>query len=222
MNAALTFPPCRKKQRIESLRTLVSERFPPARPKPSCTLFRTGISKWDDATGGIEQSGTTEVCGPSGNCAILLDGILESASTQGLLIALVDGGGSFEAEDYNAKARSGMLWVRSHNPQNALQATDFLLRDGNLPLIALDLHGFASRQLCKIPTSTWHRFTRLLEQNRSALVVFNPQPLVEGCRTRITTQSRWSLKELQMRRRDLMEALPLQIFTRNTHPLRVL
>jgi hypothetical protein len=30
------------------------------------------------------------------------------------------------------------------------------------------------------------------------------------------------LKEMHMRRRDLMEALPLQIFTRNTQPLRVL
>ncbi len=222
MNAGLTLPVSEKKQRVESLRTLLAERFAPARPKPSCTLFRTGISKWDEATGGIEQSGTTEVCGPAGNCAILLDGILESASAQGLLIALVDGGASFEPEDYNATARGGMLWVRSQNPQNALQATDLLLRDGNLPLIALDLHGFTLRQLCKIPASTWHRFARLLEQNRSALLVFNPQPLVEGCRTRVTSQSRCSLKEMHMRRRDLMEALPLQIFTRNTQPLRVL
>jgi hypothetical protein len=137
------------------------------------------------------------------------------------LSARVDGGSSFEPEDYNATARGGMLWVRSQSPQTALQATDLLLRDGNLPLIALDLHGFALRHLCKIPASTWHRFARLLEQNRSALLVFNAQPLVEGCQTRISSTSTWSLKDFNTSRRDLIESLPLQIFKRNTQALKV-
>lgn len=221
MSAALNVQPSENTQRMESLRALITERYGTARPRHSRTLLRTGISKWDSVTGGIGQSATTEICGSSRNCALLLDAILQSASSQGVLSAIIDGGNSFEPGDYNAISRGGMLWVSTHTPKSALQATDLLLRDGNLPLIALDLHGFGPSHLSKIPVSTWHRFARLLEQNNSALLVFNPQPLVEGCQTRVTSQSKWSVKELDARRSQLIESLPLQIFRRNTHTLRL-
>lgn len=221
MSVALNLHSAETTQRIESLRALITERYGTARPRHSRTLLRTGIYKWDSVTGGIKQSATTEICGSSGNCALLLDAILRSASSQGVLSAIIDGGNSFEPVDYNATSRGGMLWVSTHNPKSAIQATDILLRDGNLPLIALDLHGFGHRHLSKIPSSTWHRFGRLLEQNNCALLVFNLQPIVEGCQTRVTSQSKWSVKELDASRSQLIESLPLQIFRRNTHTLRV-
>jgi hypothetical protein len=221
MNATLNIQSLKNTQRMESLRALITERYGPARSSPFRTLLRTGIPKWDSVTGGIRQSATTEICGSSGNCALLLDAILQSANSHGVLSAIIDGGNSFEPGDYNAKSQRGILWVSAQNPKSAIQATDLLLRDGNLPLIALDLHGFGSSHLSKIPASTWHRFARLLEQNHSALLVFNSQPLVEGCQTRVTSQSKWSVKELDIQRRQLIESLPIQIFRRNSHTLRL-
>jgi hypothetical protein len=107
-----------------------------------------------------------------------------------------------------------MLWVLCASAQQAIKATDLLLRDGNLPLILLDLQPLSRKELRRIPATTWHRFQRLIEQTTTALVVLSPQPIVEGAKIRLTVRHRWNIQALRQRRRLLLEAMDVQVFTR--------
>jgi hypothetical protein len=95
-----------------------------------------------------------------------------------------------------------------------VKATDLLLRDGNLPLVLLDLQTMAPRQLGRIPMSTWHRFQRLVEMSGTALVVLTPQPIVEAARIRIALNAHWDLAVLKRPRRELLANIAVQIFRR--------
>jgi multidrug efflux pump subunit AcrA (membrane-fusion protein) len=78
---------------------------------------------------------------------------------------------SVNADAAEAADLSRLLWVRCRQASEALQAADILLRDRNFPLVVLDLKLNPSTQLRRIPGTVWHRFGRLLEQQRTALAL---------------------------------------------------
>jgi hypothetical protein len=205
---------------LATLRAQLSDRFgsagggtAPARNVPA--PLPTGIPSWD-AAGGLQQGQLTEACGGTADGALLLESILRQSPHR--ISALIDTADSLEPADWPPRCMARMLWVRCNAIKQALHATDLLLRDGNFHLLALNLQGLPERQLAEIPSSTWHRFHRLLKHHCSALLVISPHPLVEGARTRVASAARWDLSALDTPRAILLEDLSVSVFRRGAGP----
>jgi hypothetical protein len=196
---------------------MLAERFSGAPVRKNAGFMPTGLAAWD-AEGGLQKSVLTEVCGGSGDGSLILGSILETTARQGGTSALVDASGSFEVADWAPETLLRLIWVDCRDLKPALKAADLLLRDGNCPLIVLDLHGFGAKALRTIPSSTWHRFHRLLEQGTSAFLVLSPQPLVEGAQTRIASHTDWTLSALERPRQQLLESMVLRIYKKGVAP----
>ncbi len=80
------------------------------------------------------------------------------AEERDLPLALIDGRDSFDPASHGNDRCGRLLWIRCSGTDQIIQATDLLLRDGNLPLVLLDLHLVPARELSRIPNSLWHRF----------------------------------------------------------------
>ena len=98
----------------------------------------------------------------------------------------------------------------------AIRTADILLRDGNLPIVILDLHMLPAVQLRRIPASTWHRFQRVIEPTATVLTVLTPQPMVEGAAARMAIRTELTLDAMHFLRPALWERLDVQIFERGT------
>lgn len=198
---------------LGELRRLLAEKFPAA-PPPKGGRFRTGIEQIDRQHGLI-CGAVTEICGCLGAGSLLLSALLQAAQQEREYAGLIDAGRSFDALDLPPAALERLLWVLCDGAQMAVKAADLLLRDGNLPLVLLDLQSLPLAQLRRIPASTWHRFQRIAEQGRAAFVVLTPRPMIEGARMRIAAERRWSLHDLTRRRQTLLQGLELKIFEKS-------
>ena len=96
-----------------------------------------------------------------------------------------------------------LLWVLCKDPLGAIKAADLLLRDGNLPLVVLDLQMNSAVELRRIPSTTWYRFQRILEQSTVAFVVMTPQPMVSSAAERFSFSQSWTLAAMRERRDNL-------------------
>ena len=112
---------------------------------------------------------------------------------------------------------SRLLWVRCRSTTEALKAADLLLRDGNLPLVLLDLVSNPAAQLRKIPATTWYRFQRLIEQTSAVCVVLAPRPMVAPAQVRITLRSRFSIHALDREPRELLRELKMDVTEARRH-----
>ncbi len=128
----------------------------------------------------MPHNAVTELCSPPGCGGFFLHQVLASLRERGGLAALVDCGKTFDPGSYDAAAFARLLTVFCETAEQSVKVTDLLLRDGNLPLVLLDLQTMPLRSLGRIPSNTWHRFQRLVERSGTALVVLTPQPIVEA------------------------------------------
>jgi hypothetical protein len=70
-----------------------------------------------------------------------------------------------------------LLWVRCPEVvDDALKATELLLRSGCFGLVALDLTGISARQANHISSACWIRFRRAIENGRTGLLVMEAYP----------------------------------------------
>ena len=178
---------------IIQLRQLLSNRFPNVRmhlesPKEG-VCWASGIRQLDGVLeGGLPKSALTELVAGNGGSALVIQSLLREAARQGQWAALVDGQDSFDPAAFRREQLDRLLWVRCENAMQAVKATDFLLRDGNLSLVILDLRMNPARQLQKIPASSWYRLQRCLEPIATAFLVVTPRPMVGAARTRLELQ----------------------------------
>jgi hypothetical protein len=197
-------------ERLTELRELLAQKFPVCELKPAGVL-PTGLARIDEAEGGLRRGAVTELVGPTSAGGLLTEALLAVLRREGLFGALVDAANTFDPQGTES---ARLLWVRCANATQAVKAADLLVRDGNLPLILLDLQLTPARELRRIPASTWHRFQRLVEPTSIAFVVLATQPMVEGTQVRIAVRQRWALAAMRERRRDLLTRLELKVFTR--------
>jgi len=200
-----------KSGRLDSLRALVEGKFPNRSVRPG-RRRRIGCRALDDESGGLRTGAVTEVTGSSSGVQVLLAALLESAVREGFHVGLVDASRSFHPADWPTNQLNRMLWVMCNDPRLAVQAVDFLIRDGNLPFLVLDLQGM--QEVGKVPASSWHRFHRLVEQSEIALLVLSSRPVVEGAAMRIVAHRAGHLAARLSERQKLVEQLDLQIFER--------
>ncbi|MBL6765349.1 MAG: hypothetical protein ISQ14_10365 [Verrucomicrobiae bacterium] len=202
--------------KIIELRQLLKERFPAAhspRP-PDAENYPTGIPSLDEA--GIPKGHLTELVSGvrSGGSALLLRGLIEQQTAQGQLPALIDGRNSFDPQDLSPAACRRLLWIRCHNARESLQAADILLRDGNLPLVVLDLQFNPRHEFRRIPAPTWHRLQSLVARTRATCLIMTPIRLVSSARLRLTLNSLLQVESLERPETGLRNGLQLEITRR--------
>jgi hypothetical protein len=184
--------------KLVDLRNLLTERFPPS-PIEATARFRTGHSLIDSAMGnGLPQGAITEISSPelSGGSASLIAGLIHAARDARYFVALIDGRDSFDPEPLGPVCLRHLLWVRCHKAMEAIKAADLLLRDGNFPLVLLDLVLNLPNELRKIPASNWYRLQRLVEPTSTAFLVISRQSMVASARLKLVLENRWTLETL--------------------------
>lgn len=207
---------------MAALRALVEEKFPQTSLAPAERL-RTGCPLLDEQ-GGLRKGSVTEICGSAVGSQMILSALLDVAVRDGFFVGMIDGANAFNPTDWGQDQLSRMLWVMAGKAESALKAADLLLRDGNLPVLLLDLQIVPARQLNRIPASTWHRFQRVIEQSATVLAVLTPEPMIEGAPTRIVTRTEATLASMNRPRAQAWEYLRGQVFERGSTtaaPLRV-
>jgi hypothetical protein len=200
---------------VEVLRAVVAEKFPQS-PRRLESRLRIGCRVFDQK-GGFLRGALTEVCGSSAGGSLLVAAVVDAAVREHFFVALIDAASSFEPSDLGDEHLRRVLWVMGGGAAApALRAADILLRDGNLPVVILDLEMLPMSQLRRIPASTWHRFQRILEPTATVLMVLTPQPVTEGAASRMAIHTRFSLDAMHLPRPALWEHLDVQIFERGT------
>ena len=185
--------------KVVDLRKLLAARFPHPSPPPA-SILPTRVEFLDRiAGGGLPKSAITELISPrsSAGSASLIHALLRSAQRDRHFIALIDGSDSFDPGSSDNSALQHLLWVRCRKAFDAIKAVDFLLRDGNFPLVIVDLVLNAPEELRKIPQTSWYRLQRLAEAAPSACLVINRQSMVSSAQLKIALENSWTLPDLE-------------------------
>jgi hypothetical protein len=122
---------------------------------------------------------------------------------------LIDGRDSFDPQAAGNEVLRHLLWVRCGHASQAVQAADFLLRDGNFPLVILDLMLNAAEELRKIPQTHWYRLQRLVEAAPAAFLVLTRQSIISSAQLKVSLRNSWRLRDLE--EQDLTARLKLEV-----------
>jgi hypothetical protein len=208
--------------KIIDLRNLLANRFPSA-PAPAEIRLITGLASLDQAIGGgLPKGAITELISPqiSAGSASLIHALLKvdlAAETPACLtgspwdeairlaarmsvlqpVALIDGRDSFDPCSLGDPCLRQLLWVRCTKALEAIKAADLLLRDGNFPLVILDLVLNSPEELRKIPQMSWYRLQRLVELAPTACLVLTRQGIVSSAQLKIVLENSWELHHLE-------------------------
>jgi recA bacterial DNA recombination protein len=180
---------------IIDLRKLLAERFPQVPAVASMRLI-TGLPFLDQAIGGgLPKGGITELISPraSAGSASLIHALLQSASRNNYVVALIDGHDSFDPCALDQSSLRHLLWVRCTKAFEAIKATDLLLRDRNFPLLIVDLILNPTEELGKIPQTSWYRLQRLVESAPTACLILTRHGMVSSAQLKIILENSWTL-----------------------------
>ncbi len=144
----------------------------------------TGIEAFDQALGGLPRGTLTEVWGPeTSGKTTFWNTFLARTTAAGEFCALVDAGDTFDPATAAAAGAdlSKLLWVRCHNVEEALKATDLLIHAGGWGLVVMDLTEIRPAAVRRIPMSWWYRFRRAVERTPTSFLVVEQEPFVKNC-----------------------------------------
>lgn len=199
------------------LQRLLAERLPNLRllselePKKIGPAFPTGISQLDGLLGGgLPKGAITELVNGAQSIggSLALCSIIRNAHPQ--WVGLIDGRDSFDPVGLGFDL-SRLLWVRCQEAAEALKAADLLLRDGNLPLILLDLAFNPLSQLRKTPATVWYRLQRLVEHQSTAFLALTPRAMISSAKVRLQLHGNFTLADLERSQTELLHELKIVI-----------
>ena len=195
----------KKRKAILDLRKILSEKFTAATTSTASSIapsgrgggeiFRTGVDCLDAV--GLRRGHLYEVIGESASSGTgwLIDQLLFQLERGAVRPVLIDGRDSFDPPSMTGD--TGMdrhfLWVRCFHADEAVQAADWLLRDGNLPLVILDLQMNPLEEMRKIRSGSWYRLRTLAEEADTILLVFTVEKLLPCAELRFRLGHRFSL-----------------------------
>jgi hypothetical protein len=193
--------------KIIDLRNLLTERFPHV-ALTAATRLITGLSFLDEPTGGgLPRGAITELISPlssdtnsiagaprmSAGSASLIHALVHCAYRDNYFLALIDGRDSFDPCTLENAWLQHLLWVRCSKTSEAIKAADLLLRDGNFPLVIVDLILNAPEELRKIPQTNWYRLQRLVEVGPTACLVLTRYEMVNSAQLKLELESSWDI-----------------------------
>jgi hypothetical protein len=185
--------------KIIDLRNLLANRFPRA-PKSVGTRLITGLAFFDQSVGGgLPKGAITELITPprSAGSASLVHAFIHGAYRDKYFVALIDGRDSFDPCALGNSILRQLLWVRCTKALEAVKAADLLLRDGNFPLLIVDLIFNSPGELRKIPQTTWYRLQRLVESVPTACLVLTRYEMVSSAQLKLVLENSWNLETLE-------------------------
>jgi hypothetical protein len=185
--------------KIVDLRALLAERFPSAPPPPQ-DLLVTGLTTFDQpAGGGLRKGSITELITPriSAGSASFIAAMIQAAQREHSFLALIDGSDSFDPEPLGNDALRHLLWLRCSSTVQAIKSADLLLRDGNFPVIMIDLVLNPANEVRKIPQTSWYRLQRLVEATSTAFVVLTRSNTVSSAQLKAVLENSWTLRSVQ-------------------------
>jgi len=203
---------------IVDLRKLLAERFPNV-PVSAATRLATGLSFLDQAIGGgLPKGAITELTTPqiSAGSASLIQSLLQAANRDHFFLALIDGRDSFDPQPLGNVLLRNLFWVRCTIALKTIKAADLLLRDGNFPLVIVDLVLNPPEDL-KIPQTTWYRLQRLVEPTSTACLVLTRRSMVSSAQLKIVLENSWTLETFQ--NADAISRLKIRIHRSHLHQL---
>jgi hypothetical protein len=161
--------------------------------------------------GGLPKNAITELSSPnpSAGSALVIYALLQNAHRAGYFLALVDGRDSFDPQGVGNAPLGNLLWLRCSKAFEAVQAADLLLRDGNFPMVILDLVLNAPEELRKIPQTNWYRLQRLVEAAPVAFLVLTRSSIISSAQLKLTLDNAWRLADLEQG--DLAARLKIQV-----------
>ena len=181
--------------KIVDLRNLLAERFPQSPPTVSTRLV-TGLSFLDQASGGgLPKGAITELVNSqiSAGSASLISALVRAAQRDHYFVALIDGRDSFDPQPLGNACLRHLLWARCGKALEAIKAADLLLRDGNFPLVIVDLVLNGPDELRKIPQTSWYRLQRLVEPTSTVFLALSPQSMVGSAQLKLVLENQWTL-----------------------------
>jgi hypothetical protein len=182
---------------IVDLRNLLAARFPQAPMTPGKQLS-TGLAALDQVTGGgLPQSALVELTSPlpQAGSAWLIYALLRAAQRGRYFLALIDGRDSFDPTPLAPALLRHLLWIRCRHGLEAIKAADLLLRDGNFPLLILDLVLNPPGE--KIPQTTWYRLQRLAEPVPTAFLILTRRSMVSSAQFKLMLENSHCLPDLE-------------------------
>ncbi len=202
--------------KILDLRKLLAERFP--RPSlTAATRLITGLPFLDEPIGGgLPHGAITELISPqtSAGSALLIHALIHSASRNNYFLALIDGRDSFDPCGLDNPSLQHLLWLRCSKAYETIKTADLLLRDGNFPLVLVDLVLNAPNELRKIPQTNWYRLQRLIEMVPTACLVLTRYEMVGSAQLKLVLENSWNLEILETQ--DALSGM--QIVVKRLHP----
>jgi hypothetical protein len=185
--------------KIIDLCNLLAIRFPRA-PMPVGTRLVTGLPSFDQPIGGgLPKGAITELISPRGSAgsASLVHAFIHGAYHDKFFIALIDGRDSFDPCALANSILRQLLWVRCTKAIEAVKAADLLLRDGNFPLVIVDLILNSPEELRKISQTSWYRLQRLVESVPTACLVLTRYEMVSSAQLKLVLENCWNLETLE-------------------------
>jgi hypothetical protein len=92
-----------------------------------------------------------------------------------------------------------------------MQASDLLLRDGNFPLVILDLVLNSAEELRKISQTHWYRLQCLVEQAATAFLVLTPGSIISSAQWKLVLENRWTLPQLDHEAAELQARWKMRV-----------
>ena len=181
--------------KIIDLRNLLAKRF----PHPSSTTasrLSTGLPFLEEPIrGGLPRGAITELISPgiSAGSASLIHALIHCAYRDNYFMALIDGRDSFDPCGLNNAWLQHLFWIRCSKASEGVKTADLLLRDGNFPLVILDLTLNAPEELRKIPQTNWYRLQRLVEALPTACVVLTRYEMVSSAHLKLVLENSWDI-----------------------------
>src|SRR5437660_6493788 len=185
--------------KISDLRKLLVERFPHA-PGTAATHLVTGLFFLDESTnGGLPRGAIIELICPrtSAGSASLIHTLVHAAHRDKHFLALIDGRDSFDPCGLDNASLRHLLWVRCSKASEVIKAGDLLLRDGNFPVVILDLVLNAPAELRKIPQTNWYRLQRLVELAPTACLVLTRYEMVSSAQLKLLLENSWDIRTFE-------------------------
>jgi recA bacterial DNA recombination protein len=185
--------------KIIDLRTLLAERF----PHSSCTTARpliTGLRFLDEPIGGgLLRGAITELISSrtSTGSASLIHALVHAAYRDNYFLALIDGRDSFDPCGLDNASLQHLLWIRCSKASEAVKAADLLLRDGNFPLVIVDLVVNTVDEFRKIPQTNWYRLQRLVEVLPAACLVLTRHEMVNSAKLKLMLENSWDIQTFE-------------------------
>ena len=185
--------------KIIDLRKLLAERFPHP-PLTAGMRLVTGLPFFDQSIGGgLPRAAITELISPppSAGSASLIHALIRGAHRDNYFLVLIDGRDSFDPCGLDNSILRQLLWVRCTKTLEAIKAADFLLRDGNFPLVIIDLVLNSPEELHKIPQTTWYRLQRLVELTPVACLVLTRYEMVGSAQLKLFLENSWNFETFE-------------------------